>query len=58
MKTPGGKTALDIAKDNQSKAAALQLELPSKSPITRPKKSEQGAVGGPDKSAAALMEAK
>lgn len=58
VKTPGGQTALDIAKANQSDAAVLQLELPAKIPGPRTNRSERGAEETPEKSSAAMMEVK
>lgn len=58
VKTPLGQTALDIAKANQSKAAVLQLELPIKGRVPAPNKSGHGPAAAPDKSSAALMEAR
>lgn len=58
VKTPGGQTALDIAKANQSKAAVLQLELPAKIRAPGINKSERGVEETPEKSSAALMEVK
>ncbi|MDJ0513142.1 MAG: quinoprotein dehydrogenase-associated putative ABC transporter substrate-binding protein [Methyloceanibacter sp.] len=62
LATPGGKTALDIAKANQARGAELQLELLAKRRAPRRDKSGQGPTQQvptqtDKRSSAALMEA-